>query len=171
MKENVAMKPPKPQTTDSKKNAYKPYTLKEYKDRQGDPKMYRMGGLGANIGTEEWQQRNSKLQAMKNFASKVKIENRARSQNPPKRKKEQPKELSKREKALQFARNVPKPKPVAKKKPEMKKMNSMQNNDEYDIMNGLEEIPEEPKYSQFDDLDQKHKEYLNEVDEIRKLFM
>lgn len=174
MKENKAMKPPKPgsyQQQQQKKTQYKPYSLKEYKERHIDPKGYQLGGLGANIGTEEWQQRNSKLQAMKSFASKVKVENRARSMNPPKRRKEEPKEKSKREKAIEFAKNVPKPKAPAPKKSKITKLNSMQENDDLYMFDGLDNGPEEPKFSELDELNQKHEEYLNEVNNIKKLFM
>lgn len=169
------MKPPKPQTysqNDKNKAAYKPYSLKEYKEKLTDPKMYRLGGLGANVGTEEWQQRNNKLQAMKYFAGKVKVENRARSMNQPKQKKEQVKELSKREKALLFAKNVPKPKlPPKKEEPKLKRFNSQKEYDEDDIYAGLDIGPEEPKLSTLDELNQKHEDYQNEVNDIKKLFM
>lgn len=171
MKENQAMKPPKPQSNQQKKPSYKPYSLKEYKERANDPKAYRMGGLGANIGTDEWQQRNSKLQAMKSFASKVKIENRAKSMNPPKRRKEVEREVSKREKALEFAKNVPKPKVVTKKQTKLEKMKSNQETDDYDFMNGVDNDPGEPNFDEFEELNQKHEEYLNEVNNIKKLFM
>ena len=162
-----AAKPPKPEQ--QKKN-YKPYSLKEYKERHLDPSAYRMGGLGANIGTEEWEKQNNKVQAMKEFASKVKIENRARSMNPPKQRKEIEKEKSKREKAIEFAKNVPKPKQPIKKVPKIQKQVSQKQNDDFGI-DDMEFQPEEPKYSEYELLNQKHEEFLNEVNDIKRLFM
>ena len=162
------MKPPKP---DQQKKNYKPYSLKEYKEKHLDPSAYRMGGLGANIGSHEWEKRNSKAQVMKEFASKVKIENRARSMNPPKQRKEEEKEKSKREKALEFAKNVPKPKqPPKKAEPKISKQNSQKQNDDFGI-DEMEFESEEPKYSEYELLNQKHEEYLNEVNDIKRLFM
>lgn len=132
--------------------------------------MYRMGGLGANIGTEEWEKKNSKLQAMKQFSSKVKISNKASNPGPPKIKKEQVKEKSKREKALEFAKNVPKPKIPPKKQKIVKKKTDLDRFED-ELMGGLEDIPEEPKYSQLDELNQKHEHFVNEVNDIKKLFM
>ena len=173
MKENQAAKPPKPQSNQQRKSTYKPYSLKEYQEKAIDPSAYKMGGLGANIGSEEWKERNTKLQAMKHFASKVKIENRARSLNPPpKKRREEVKEKSSREKALEFSKNVKKPKLPPKKKPQLKKFNSNREDEGYeDLMGGLDDVPEEPKYNELDDLNQKHEDYLNEVNDIKKLFM
>lgn len=173
---NVPPRPPKPNAKQNKvnKDTYKPYTLKEYKERHADGAQLKMGGLGANIGTDDWVMRNSKLQAMKNFASKVNVENRARSQNPPPRRKEEKKEVSNRKKALEFAKNIPKPKVPEKRKSKVKQSNIEQNDDNYgpdDMMGGLEYEPGEPEYNELDQLNQKHEEYVNEVNNIRKLFM
>jgi len=156
--------------TSKRKSTYKPYSLKEYKEKPNDPKFYRMGGLGANIGTEEWEKKNSKLQAMRQFASKVKITNKATNSNPPKRKKEPTKEKSKREKALEFAKNVPKPK-IPPKKQKIVKQKTDLDRFEDELMGGLDDIPEEPKYSELDELNQKHEHFVNEVNDIKKLFM
>ena len=57
-----------------RKTAYKPYTLKDYKERQEN---MRLGGLGPNMN-EEWRERHKKLEMMQEFARKVKIESGAR---------------------------------------------------------------------------------------------
>ena len=54
---------------------YKPRTLREYKEmiEKEDPFTYKVrGGLGANIGGDEWQKQNEKRQRMKEFANRVK---------------------------------------------------------------------------------------------------
>lgn len=54
---------------------YKPYTLRQYKDKVGQEQLFTektRGGLGANIGGEEWQKENEKRQRMKEFANRVK---------------------------------------------------------------------------------------------------
>lgn len=54
---------------------YKPRTLREYKEMMDkeDPFTYKVrGGLGANIGGEEWQKEHEKRQRMKEFANRVK---------------------------------------------------------------------------------------------------
>lgn len=53
---------------------YKPYTLREYKDKfiQDDSIVNKTrGGLGADIGGEKWQIANEKRKRMKEFALKV----------------------------------------------------------------------------------------------------
>jgi len=42
---------------------YKRYTVKDYKQLQQTVQSLRMGGLGANIGSEEWEKAKRKLDA------------------------------------------------------------------------------------------------------------
>ena len=54
---------------------YKPYTLREYKEIVDSEQQFtykKRGGLGANIGGDEWQKQNEKRKRMKEFASRVK---------------------------------------------------------------------------------------------------
>ena len=60
--------------TPQRKTAYKPYTLKEYKERQEN---FRLGGLGPNMN-DEWRERHRKLEMMQDFARKVKTETGAK---------------------------------------------------------------------------------------------
>jgi hypothetical protein len=70
-----------------------------------------MGGLGPNIGSEEWERAQRKKEAALKYAEEVRLNV---SQNPPPiKKKEKPREKTAREKALEFAKNVPRP--VAKR--------------------------------------------------------
>lgn len=157
---------PEPEPETRRQAGYKPYSLKEFKENYADPTKYRLGGLGADIGSEEWQRRHSKAQAMKEFASKLKTENRAKSLGPPKQRKIE-KEVSKRDRALQFAKNVPKPTQIRKK---VSKGHSAQDAGSNGL-EGLDEQPGEPVYDEFEELNKKHEEYLNEVDNIKRLFM
>ena len=55
---------------------YKPYTLREYKNRvesEEDPFYYKSrGGLGPNIGGEEWMKEHEKRERIKNFSNRIK---------------------------------------------------------------------------------------------------
>lgn len=39
---------------------YKPYSLKEFKSLKEQTKQQRLGGLGANIGSDNWQEAQKK---------------------------------------------------------------------------------------------------------------
>ena len=66
-----------------------------------------MGGLGANIGSDKWELAQRKKEAAAKYAEEIRLATLA---NPmPTKKKEKPKEKTAREKALEFAKNVPKP--------------------------------------------------------------
>lgn len=55
---------------------YKPYTLREYREKFQAENNYKMrGGLGANIGGDEWMKENEKRLRIKNFSSRVKSHN------------------------------------------------------------------------------------------------
>ena len=59
-------------------DGFKPYTLKEYKELQKHSK-FDMGGLGPNIGAEEWQKEKEKREKMLEFANKVRMNSMQRS--------------------------------------------------------------------------------------------
>ena len=69
----------------------------------------RMGGLGANIGSDEWEKARKKQEFYAEFGKQIRMQN---LQKPLAKKKEteDKKEMSRREKALEFARQLPKPK-------------------------------------------------------------
>lgn len=94
---------------------YKPYTLKDYQNIKTD-KYYELGGLGpSNIGTEEWKQRKEMIEKRLSYAKQVKMANaNLPPSNMRKPQREPEKEISKAEKAKQFARMIPKP--LAKEK-------------------------------------------------------
>lgn len=78
---NSAAKPVIQQKVNTRRSVnYKPYTLREYKDLENknlpqtdQPFPYKTrGGLGADIGGEEWKKQHDKRQRMKEFANRVK---------------------------------------------------------------------------------------------------
>lgn len=73
---NSASKPPVMAKSNSRRAVnYKPYTLREYKDTFDKSNNFgnkHRGGLGANIGGDEWQKENEKRKRMREFASRVK---------------------------------------------------------------------------------------------------
>jgi hypothetical protein len=70
----------------------------------------KLGGLGANIGTEEWEKAKKKQEVFNEYGKQIRMQNLSKQMNV-KRKDDQPqREMSKREKALEFAARVPKPK-------------------------------------------------------------
>jgi hypothetical protein len=57
---------------------FKPYTLKEYKELQKHSN-FDMGGLGPNIGADEWQREKDKREKMLEFANKIRVNSMQRS--------------------------------------------------------------------------------------------
>ena len=55
-------------TFTNSKYEYKPYTLKDYKEIIN---VDSLGGLGANIGTEEWEKKKEKMDKMSEYAKNI----------------------------------------------------------------------------------------------------
>ena len=63
------------QSQDDKRSkvSYKPYTLKEYKEKQSMKGGFKMStSLGSNVGSDEWKKRNSMAQKQKEYAAQIK---------------------------------------------------------------------------------------------------
>jgi hypothetical protein len=99
---------------------YKPYTLREYKQKFNDPiptedeyKIKKRGGLGANIGNEHWCKENEKRERIKQFANNVKNKNMSMVSDSMRRTNQtsatENYEKSKRERALDYAKGIVKP--------------------------------------------------------------
>ena len=73
--------------------------MKDYKQMKNQTQNTKLGGLGANIGGEEWEKAQSKKQAAREYAEQVRLQTQA---NPlPKKQKAAPvRELTAREKAI-----------------------------------------------------------------------
>ena len=53
---------------------FKPYTQKDFKQMRQQTQSTRLGGLGANIGSEEWDKAQQKKQAQKLYAEQVRLQ-------------------------------------------------------------------------------------------------
>ncbi|CAG9331335.1 unnamed protein product [Blepharisma stoltei] len=133
---------------------FTPYTLKDYKIIKTE-KYYELGGLGPfNIGTEEWEKKKELQDRKKEYAKQVMQANS--SLIPPavlKKPKEKDKEISTRQRAIEFAKKIQKPPLKAK------------------VFNG--EIKEEKEefedktLSWLENLEKQHELYKSKAQEIR----
>lgn len=53
---------------------YRPYTLKDFRSNEGRTKNTKLGGLGANVGSEVWNKAQAKKEAQKQFAENVRMQ-------------------------------------------------------------------------------------------------
>lgn len=99
---------------------YQPKTLAEYKSQKTD-KYYELGTLPPDLNRDDLVEKRKVVDKMKQYGEEMSKLNRQKlSQNPPKQKQPAPKEKSNREKALEFAKNIPKPVVKPKSKPAQK---------------------------------------------------
>lgn len=121
---------------------YKPYTLKDYNEIKKTAGSTSQKGLGPNINTEDWLSRKEKLEKMMSFSQNVKIFNskklseNIRDYDYEKEAAENAFIKSKRDKALDFAKNIPKPVlPIKKIKPDLiKEVKKQEFRDELQIL-------------------------------------
>ncbi|CAD8210200.1 unnamed protein product [Paramecium octaurelia] len=116
---------------------YKPYTLSQYKLLKLQPILKNPAqGLGPTLSIEKWQQQKDKMDRMLEFAEHVKVEYRNFKQRIP---KSEQKQVTVRQKGLEFARNILKPiAPSPMRKKSISK-NSVENDEllEYELRNQL----------------------------------
>ncbi|GCC23270.1 hypothetical protein chiPu_0001664 [Chiloscyllium punctatum] len=122
-------------------NKYKPYTLRDYKSLKQDVKL---GGLGPDYKSA--QEKTEKMKRQKEYATQVKNQNMKPGSKPsPSQLKPPPgienKTNSRRKMALEYARNIQKPKPLAAKPGDA---------------NEKSERGEFPEHSQYAQLDPSH---------------
>ncbi|KAL9965283.1 hypothetical protein ACROYT_G029058 [Oculina patagonica] len=105
---------------------YKPYTLKDYKNIAGANVEHSAGGLGPNVDTDEYKEKMSKISKQREYAAMLRSqhsamrkqqERKASGQVPVKPKHVKEAEI-KRQAALNYAKNVPKPKQMTSRKRE-----------------------------------------------------
>ena len=94
---------------------YKPYTVKDYKQLQSTVQSLKLGGLGANIGTEEWEKAKRKAAAAQEYAKSLRqgqvLYGAGTSGNSQQFKRNlHQKEKTARDRAIEFAKSIPKPK-------------------------------------------------------------
>lgn len=88
---------------------FTPYTLKDYHSIKPQT-YYQLGGLGPNVGSEEWLQKKNLNEKRINYGLNVYLINAARLPLLPMNvKKSVEKEENPRDRAWRFAQNVPKP--------------------------------------------------------------
>ena len=82
---------------------YKPYTLKDYKEIMN---VDTLGGLGANIGTEDWNKKKEKMDKMNEYAKNIfkKTKGTKNKNNDLKNKKKE--EISTRKRASEYSKLI-----------------------------------------------------------------
>eukprot|EP00195_Chlamydomonas_chlamydogama_P013528 CAMPEP_0202890600 /NCGR_PEP_ID=MMETSP1392-20130828/946_1 /ASSEMBLY_ACC=CAM_ASM_000868 /TAXON_ID=225041 /ORGANISM="Chlamydomonas chlamydogama, Strain SAG 11-48b" /LENGTH=647 /DNA_ID=CAMNT_0049574201 /DNA_START=144 /DNA_END=2087 /DNA_ORIENTATION=+ len=96
---------------------YQPYDIKDFEDKEYNIKKagkgyWELGRLGPDLETEELQAKREKQERIKQLAAQVREDNAKKQvQAAAKPAAPKPKEPSAREKALMFAKNIPKPEP------------------------------------------------------------
>ena len=81
---------------------YKPYTLKDYKEIVN---VDTLGGLGANIGTEEWEKKKEKMDKMSEYAKNLLKRNKNKSTGKIKTKNNKD-EISTRKRANEYSKLI-----------------------------------------------------------------
>ena len=69
------------QKIEKKKVNYKPKSLKEYKEKYNNGIKEHRGGLGANIGGEEWEHKKEQNMKVKKYSEMVKNQNKEKENN------------------------------------------------------------------------------------------
>lgn len=92
-------------------SSFKPYDLKDFRQVKGKDQSQKLGGLGANIGSDDWSKAQRKKEQAQSYSESVRHTMKPAAPKQPRLPK--PKEMSTRDKAIEFAKhNVPKPKVV-----------------------------------------------------------
>ncbi|TNV83972.1 hypothetical protein FGO68_gene1885 [Halteria grandinella] len=159
-------------TQSSSGQHYKQHTLQDYKNLQQAVQSMRMGGLGANIGSEEWEKARKKQEFYAEFGKQIRLQN---MQKPLQKKTNVEKEVSRRERALEFARQVPKPKikQQCEQFEETAKSNGALGQDEWNFQLQqlqMQQNDEEEEQNIMHELDMKHQQYAGELVKIKQMF-
>ena len=118
--------------TNINRHEYKPYTLKDYKEIMN---VDTLGGLGANIGTEDWNKKKEKMDKMNEYAKNIFKKtkgNKNKNSDLKNRKKE---EISTRKRASEYSKLI-RPKSSGHVKVNITK----QKNDKVNIINNENRI-------------------------------
>ena len=128
----------------------------------------KLGGLGANIGSEEWERAKKKQEFFQEYGKHIRMQNLNKQVNTKKREEPIQKELSKRERALEFASRVPKPK-VKPQAPQSQGGQGQQDNNGSQLNFSGDEFLDNQDYGDgigleedehmLQELDQKHQQY------------
>ena len=124
----------------------------------------KLGGLGANIGGEDWERARKKQEFFNEYGKQIRMQNMNRTH----RREAQPqtvKEMSKREKAWEFAERVPRPRPKREMGPPVK--GETRGEDGEEEVRVMEEDEEEEMRR---NLEERHERYAEEMEKIKEMF-
>uniref|UniRef100_A0A7S1SGZ8 Uncharacterized protein n=1 Tax=Tetraselmis chuii TaxID=63592 RepID=A0A7S1SGZ8_9CHLO len=140
---------------------YTPYTMEDFKGKPYNSKQqkyWELGKIGPDLETDELREKREKAERMKQYAKDAHKKNMAVSTAKPNKAKgansAATKPLSSRERALDFAKNIPKPEVKSKK-----------------VAGGEDEGPsarEEGEMTELDALEAQHRLDQQRIDEIRR---
>jgi hypothetical protein len=152
---------------------FRPYTLKEYKDLV-QTNTYAYGGLGPNILTDDWQKKKEQRDRMQIFADQLKARNAEKflqqlenettvnTAQAQIRRNQPSKEQSKRERALEFARTIPRPRG---------KLESALSEDQIDYAGQDENgghLRGHMRDQELDKLEQEHMKYKEAIEKMKR---
>ncbi|EAS02029.2 hypothetical protein TTHERM_00502200 (macronuclear) [Tetrahymena thermophila SB210] len=152
--------------------------------------LQQRGGLGANIGTDDWKQKKDLQDKKLEYSNQVKYFNQQQLTNlPPSnqrkpKQKEEEKKISSRDKALEFSKNIPKPKAKTDKQFTEESSNTKQSNNFYNNPNRYSNDSSPSNQtntiqsqnsngystkqyeSDLESLERQHLEYLNKIEQL-----
>ena len=136
---------------------FKPYTLKEY--RQKNSKEYwNLGTLGPDLGENLLVEKRAAKNKVKALSKEIRAQNRASARSTTAAASKPEKALSARQKALLYAKHVPRPAVV---KPAVVLTDQ----------GAASELPEEAALTELEELEIKHRQDQDAVEAIRREFM
>lgn len=143
---------------------YKPITVAEYKSQKTD-KYYELGSLPPDLDREDLIEKRNNLDKMKNYGTEMSKLNKEKLKlKPPKEKPPEKKEISKRERALEFAKNIPKPKSKPKSNPKSNK-NAGKDSEQ------LESSESNTSENELIKLEKQHYQLENDIESIMKQYL
>lgn len=141
-----------------KRKKFTPYSIRDFKELSRTIN-YKVGGLGANLN-DDWLTKKRKAEKIKEFSDVIKEMNIEKISNQQPKEKELSKQISTRERALEFSKNIPKPK--------IKEKSSTDNNRNQNETGSNKEIDTEIKMIEdhLGQLEMQHQYYQNKITSI-----
>lgn len=144
-------------------STYKPYDLKDFRQVKDKDQSIKLGGLGANIGSDDWERAQKKKEQAQSYAEIVR--NTMKPAAPKQPRLPKPKEMSSRDKAIEFAKhNVPKPRLA---QPKDDKRAGTQDEQELAAEENLMLGENDEQRRELEVLDAKNKMYAGELAKIK----
>ena len=139
---------------------FKPYTLKEYKQKNSK-EYWNLGTLGPDLGENGLLEKRAAKNKVKALSKEIRAKNRASARPANAAASKPEKALSARQKALLYAKHVPKPAVV---KPAVVLTDQ-------GAGSAAAELPEEAALTELEELEIKHRQDQDAVEAIRREFM